>query len=364
MRSRSGCRKGTAVRRRALHLALAGWAAFSAVHGSARAAEPDSIGIRRGDLLRIDDGRRRRVYTFEDYRLDSLVLHRRGGTETRIMSLEDALSVDRRAARPAGDGALTGACIGVIGGALAGILVEQGDWMRDGKAVNYMGGGAVLGALAGAIRPGWRWERIHWTPIRIATVDSTGGAAAGGGRRLRFHVNVAAYAGTENENHPQYETSKYRFLNEVGLKWMRPIEGAPRLESIALAYTFMVGDATYETRHSVGPTFTLRATDRWTANAMAGPLWCRSTNDFGTGVQARAYFVYRGVVSCEGLFMALPPSAEYRAAGGKWETSFCAGVGIHGKPAAYTLLGEAIVGTLWVAAIIIILSSMDLSGLN
>ncbi len=113
-----------------------------------------------------------------------------------------------------------------------------------------------------------------------------------------------------------------------------------------------VGESGYEIRNSIGPTVSLRMNDRWTANLMAGPMWCRSTNDFDTGIQCRGYLIYRKLVSCEALFFAAPPSAEYRAGGGTWQTSFYAGLGVHGRPAGNIMIGEVVAGAVWVLAIV------------
>ncbi len=147
---------------------------------SATAQEPPPVKV--GDRVRVtapDVGRREG--TVQLLTTDSLVMRLPGygGTPNRLaipLASVTRLELSMPGGSQAGQGALYGFSIGVFGGSVVGFVACEGnDFFVDvastcalAGAVILGAGGALVGAILGAMISGTRWEEVPLDQLRVS----------------------------------------------------------------------------------------------------------------------------------------------------------------------------------------------------
>ncbi len=145
---------------------------------SATAQEPPPVKV--GDRMRVTaPDLRGREGTVQLLTTDSLVMHPEYGAPNRLAMLLASvtrLELSTPGGSRAGRGALIGFALGGVGGAAAaGTACGNSAWFRDDSAGCaalgfgvFGAGGALLGAIIGAMITGTRWEEVPLDRFRVS----------------------------------------------------------------------------------------------------------------------------------------------------------------------------------------------------
>jgi hypothetical protein len=174
--------------------------AIVCVAAAQAAAGPDLGSLKKGDRVRIKGVGQEGVFIVEELQPDALMLRDPDGImpqKVRLSALSSLeVGIPRSDGEGAGHGAVLGAMVGLATGILAGFAMGDDPGYGDesngemslalsgeGKAlilgVVLCAGGAVIGAVAGSIRPGERWESIPLDARLDAGMARDGTARAG-----------------------------------------------------------------------------------------------------------------------------------------------------------------------------------------
>ncbi len=145
---------------------------------SATAQEPPSVKV--GDRVRVTaPDLRRREGTVQLLTTDSLVMRPEYGAPHRLaipLASITSLELSTPGGSRAGQGALIGLALGGVGGAFAAAAACPSDQFLKasagacaiGGAVIVGAGGALVGAIVGAMITGTRWEEVPLDQLRVS----------------------------------------------------------------------------------------------------------------------------------------------------------------------------------------------------
>jgi hypothetical protein len=154
---------------------------------SATAQVPPPVKV--GDRVRVTaPDVRRREGTVQLLTTDSLVMRLPGygGTPNRLaipLASVTRLELSMPGGSRAGQGALTGLAIGGVGGAIVAGTACAGDQLLEDAAVGcalvgavfFGAGGALVGAIIGAMTTGTRWEEVPLDRLRLQVAPQRDG---------------------------------------------------------------------------------------------------------------------------------------------------------------------------------------------
>ena len=136
------------------------------------------VHVQAGDRIRLTSPHLAGEFTARAVRSDRIVLEAASGSAQLEIPIVSLTHLEVRRARPRLRGAKIGARIGMLTGAVPGAIwayQEGDDWLFSRGEKAFIGGlmsgaaGVVVGALAGALFPGGRWEEVPvWSPPDVA----------------------------------------------------------------------------------------------------------------------------------------------------------------------------------------------------